>query len=171
MSAKMIRRVDELGRIVIPKEIRRTMRINVGDELEIGVDNECLILKKYSQFENYLSSCKCVVKMIVEYIKGAEALVVNADEIVASYGGTKKVGMKPSTALSKLIIGKSSVVLPINFELFDGINDEGKIAVEPVVVYGDGVGAVVVISKDGFDENQLAYIRFATAVLTSLIAY
>lgn len=171
MTAKIIRRVDELGRIVIPKEIRRTMRINVGDELEIGVENECLILKKYSQFENYKSSCKSIVKMIAEYIKGCDALVVNANEVIASSGGNKKEGMRPSTALARLIVGKSSVVIPVNFELFDGVNDEGKVAIEPVTVYGDGVGAVVVISENGFDENQLAYIRFATAVLTSLIAY
>ena len=46
-STGVVRRVDELGRIVIPIELRRTLDIEVGDPLEIFVDGEQLILKKY----------------------------------------------------------------------------------------------------------------------------
>ena len=48
----IIRRIDELGRIVIPKEIRKNLRIKNGDNLEILVDGENITLKKYSQIEN-----------------------------------------------------------------------------------------------------------------------
>ena len=48
MSTGIIRRIDELGRIVIPKEIRKSLRIRVGENLEISVDGESIILKKFS---------------------------------------------------------------------------------------------------------------------------
>jgi transcriptional pleiotropic regulator of transition state genes len=47
-STGIVRRVDELGRIVIPKELRRTMNIEVGDPLEIYTEGEQIILKKYA---------------------------------------------------------------------------------------------------------------------------
>ena len=49
----IVRRIDELGRVVIPKEIRRTLRIKEGDPLEIFTDRDELMLKKYSQLIKY----------------------------------------------------------------------------------------------------------------------
>ena len=49
----MVRRIDDLGRVVIPKEIRRTLRIGEGDLLEFLIDREIMILKKYSPAESY----------------------------------------------------------------------------------------------------------------------
>lgn len=48
----IVRRIDDLGRIVIPKEIRRTMRINEGDPFELFLDNGCVVFKKYNAVEN-----------------------------------------------------------------------------------------------------------------------
>ena len=48
----IIRRIDELGRIVIPKEIRKNLRIKNGESLEIYLENDSIILKKYSQIES-----------------------------------------------------------------------------------------------------------------------
>ena len=48
----VVRRIDDLGRIVIPKELRRTMRIREGDSLEIFIDGEKIMLKKYSPVQN-----------------------------------------------------------------------------------------------------------------------
>lgn len=47
-STGIVRKVDELGRIVLPKELRRTMNIDVRDPMEIYVDGDCIILKKYN---------------------------------------------------------------------------------------------------------------------------
>ena len=48
----IIRRVDDLGRIVIPKEIRQTLHIKEGDPMEIYVDDGCVIFKRYSYFDS-----------------------------------------------------------------------------------------------------------------------
>ena len=52
----IVRRIDELGRVVIPKEIRKTLRIKEGDPLEIYTDKENLVIKKYSKDINLLTS-------------------------------------------------------------------------------------------------------------------
>lgn len=73
----IVRRVDELGRIVIPKELRRVMGINVGDSLEIFTDNNNIILKKYSPFCIFCGSSeavlsyngKCICSKCLENIK------------------------------------------------------------------------------------------------------
>lgn len=51
-STGIVRRTDELGRIVIPKEIRRTLQIREGDPLEMFVDGENIVVKKYYDPEN-----------------------------------------------------------------------------------------------------------------------
>ena len=48
LTTGITRRIDELGRVVIPKEIRRTMRLREGEEMEIFVEDNSLVLKKYS---------------------------------------------------------------------------------------------------------------------------
>lgn len=52
----IIRKVDELGRIVIPKELRKSMSISEGDPLEIFTDNDTIILKKYEPFCTFCGS-------------------------------------------------------------------------------------------------------------------
>ena len=82
----IIRRIDELGRIVIPKELRKNLRIKNGDNLEILVDGENITLKKYSQIENlesianmYAESFYQVLKynvIVVPYSSLVESLIV-----------------------------------------------------------------------------------------------
>ena len=54
VTTGIVRRIDELGRIVIPKEIRKNLRIKNGDNIEILVEGDSITLRKYSQIENAL---------------------------------------------------------------------------------------------------------------------
>ena len=63
-STGVVRRIDDLGRIVIPKEIRRTLRIKEGDNLEVFVDNEDIVLKKYSMMNKINDLAKAIKKQI-----------------------------------------------------------------------------------------------------------
>lgn len=65
----MVRRVDNLGRVVIPKEIRRTLRIGEGDLLEFLIDREIMILKKYSPAESNLSESLEAVRIMKKALK------------------------------------------------------------------------------------------------------
>ena len=86
----IVRRIDELGRVVIPKEIRRTLRIREGDPLEIYTDRDGeVILKKYSPIGEMSSFAKDYTESIFRSL-GHIACIVDRDQVVAVSGVNKK---------------------------------------------------------------------------------
>ena len=172
MNGTITRRIDELGRIVIPKELRRTLRIKEGDELEILPQGESLVLKKYSPFYDMMYAADGVANMIGEYV-GGEVYIMAGEGIVSSFGkGKSPRGSKPTESLLKVMSTRSSVVidaLEIG-AIFEGQSEkEGYLIAEPILVNGDLLGTVLVVSKTRLDENKLGYIRFATAILGAVV--
>ena len=86
----IVRRIDDLGRVVIPKEIRRTLRIREGDPLEIFTDREGeIILKKYSPIGELSSFAKQYAESLSQTM-GCLVCVCDTDQIVAAAGNGKK---------------------------------------------------------------------------------
>ena len=86
----IVRSIDDLGRVVIPKEIRRTMRIREGDPLEIYTDREGeVIRKKYSPINDLGEFAKEYVESLYETI-GAPAFISDRDEMISVAGLSKK---------------------------------------------------------------------------------
>ena len=84
----IIRRIDDLGRIVVPKELRKTLRIKNGDSLEIFVDNEDIILKKYSPMESIEEAAAKYVESFNQVIKHS-VIVTDKDRVIAASGSLK----------------------------------------------------------------------------------
>ncbi|WP_027964452.1 stage V sporulation protein T [Halalkalibacillus halophilus] len=147
----IVRRIDDLGRVVIPKEIRRTLRIREGDPLEIFVDREGeVILKKYSPI-NELSEFALEYAQSLFDATGHKVLISDRDAYVAVAGGSKKeylqkqVGSMIEEAMSSR---KSKVERnPYKLELVDGKEDElNAFIIQPIVSNGDPVGCIVMFS-------------------------
>ena len=86
----IVRRIDDLGRVVIPKEIRRTLRIREGDPLEIFVDRDGeVILKKYSPINEFGAFAKEYGEALYDSL-GSAVLICDRDEIIVVAGGSKK---------------------------------------------------------------------------------
>ena len=85
----VIRRIDELGRIVIPKEIRKNLRIKNGDSLEIFLESDNIILKKYSQLETIENVSVDYVEAFNTIIKH-NIIVTDRDKVIAVSGPLKK---------------------------------------------------------------------------------
>lgn len=86
----IVRRIDDLGRVVIPKEIRRTLRIREGDPLEIFVDRDGeVILKKYSPIGELGDFAKEYADSLAEST-GHIAIIADRDVIIAVAGASKK---------------------------------------------------------------------------------
>src|SRR3712207_8436725 len=95
----IVRRIDDLGRVVIPKEIRRTLRIREGDPLEIFTDRDGgVILKKYSPIEELSNFSKEYAEALQNTI-GNIILICDKDNIISVSGATKKEDRK-STRLN-----------------------------------------------------------------------
>jgi len=163
----IVRRIDDLGRVVIPKEIRRTLRIREGDPLEIFTDREGeIILKKYSPIGELGTFAKEYAESLAKN-SGHITCVVDKDQIIAVAGGAKKELMEKhiSTALEKTINNRVVIqasrgdtnFVPILEEEDEGIYSNELIA--PIISEGDVLGAVVFLSPDkkmGEVEDKLA---------------
>ena len=108
----IVRRIDDLGRIVIPKEIRRTLRIKEGDPLEIFTDREGeVILKKYSQVGE-LGKFAAEFAESLAQTSGHGVCITDRDQIVAAAGCMKKeyIGKTISDVLENMINERESIL-------------------------------------------------------------
>ena len=88
-TSGIIRRIDELGRIVIPKEIRKSLRIKNGDSLEILVEGDNITLRKYSQVENLENIANLYAESFNQVLK-YNVIITDTDKVVALAGNLKK---------------------------------------------------------------------------------
>jgi AbrB family transcriptional regulator (stage V sporulation protein T) len=150
----IVRRIDDLGRVVIPKEIRRTLRIREGDPLEIFVDRDGeVILKKYSPISELGDFAKEYAEALFDSL-GNPILICDRDTYIALAGGSKKdyLNKNISDIVEKTMEERNSVLVtqPSDFALIEG-NDEtfSSYTIGPIIANGDPIGAVIIISKEG----------------------
>ena len=153
----VVRRIDDLGRVVIPKEIRKTLRIKEGDPLEIFTDREGqVILKKYSPIGE-LSEFAIGYAETLSKTTGHIACITDKDTIIAVSGGSKKEFLEQdvSQELEQLMEDKevytssenSNEAMPIT----KNDNNQRKYnsqVVYPIVSNGDTIGTVILLAKD-----------------------
>ncbi len=143
----IVRRIDDLGRVVIPKEIRRTMRIREGDPLEIYTDREGeVIFKKYSPIGE-LTSFAAQYAETLQKTSGMAIVITDRDAVIASAGVSKKEYMerKISEELEDLMESRSLYVYRAGHERIRVTEDGGSHYVScamPILAEGDIVGAV-----------------------------
>ena len=149
----IVRRIDDLGRVVIPKEIRRTMRIREGDPLEIYTSNDGeVIFKKYYPI-NELAEGAAQAAEVISKLGGAPAVIFDRDHVVAVSGVQKKEysERRISPALEDLLENRKSFAYTAEsthrLTPIEGI-DKNALAVFPIISSGDITGAVA------FIENQ-----------------
>ena len=142
----IVRRIDDLGRIVIPKEIRRTLRIREADPLEIYTDREGeIIIKKYSTIGEMGTFAK--------QVSGHIALITDRDQFIAVSGGMKNLlGKSISRELEEKIDHRESVVATKGDRNFIQVSLEGDDfsheAISPIICEGDVIGSVILVEMD-----------------------
>lgn len=151
----IVRRIDELGRVVIPKEIRRTLRIREGDPLELFTDRDELMLKKYSPIASVERFSEGTAKSLHEQ-SGLLAAVSDADNVLHAFGTGRRalVGKPVSDELTELMASRRSYLaslaeggslLPV---VRDGEFSCTAQVVVPIVSGGDCLGAVILLASE-----------------------
>jgi AbrB family transcriptional regulator (stage V sporulation protein T) len=149
----IVRRIDDLGRVVIPKEIRRTLRIREGDPLEIFVDRDGeVILKKYSPISELGDFAKEFAESLSEST-GHIAMISDRDTFITVAGASKKEYMDKAIGnVLEACMENRKIVMennPGTYELFRDISEPiSSFVVAPIVAGGDPIGTVVLLSKD-----------------------
>lgn len=160
----IIRRIDDLGRIVIPKELRKTLRIKNGESLEIFVEGDDIILKKYSPMESIEDAAVKYVDSFSKVIKHS-VIVTDKDRVIAASGSLKKryLGKQISEFTERGIERRDSFVerQKKTFSFVDGVEDFGYYSFSSIISDGDTIGSVIIISIDNpimESEEKLASI-------------
>ena len=174
----VVRRIDDLGRIVIPKEIRRTLRIKEGDPIEIFTDKEGeVILKKYSPIGE-LSEFATGYAETLAKTTGHIACITDKDSVIAVSGGSKKEYLEKaiSPELEKLIENKEVYTSRDNNEKALPItqNDTkdrryNSQVIYPIISDGDVIGSVILLSKEEntkMGDTELKVVQSAAGFLS-----
>jgi len=163
----IVRRIDDLGRVVVPKEIRRTLHIREGDPLEIFTDREGeIILKKYSP----IGELGAFAKQYAEALSGSTGhtiSITDRDQHIAVAGSAKKelMGKAISKQLEDMISQRTSHSAVLDDKSFisvlaDGTESFAVQVIYPIITEGDAIGSVIITSKDkvkmGEVEEKLA---------------
>lgn len=169
----VVRRIDDLGRIVIPKEIRKTLRIKDGESLEIFLDTDNIILKKYSPLDNLSEFYKDYVDSIHSSI-GENILIMDRDNIVAFAGDLKKKYFEKSISrdLEEMMQKRTNIVEKDLKEitLSNNLTEIASYAISPIIVNGDVIGAVMILLKNKkIDEFEEKTITIAAKFLSKYI--
>ena len=172
----IVRRIDDLGRIVIPKEIRRTLRIREGDPLEIFTDREGeIILKKYSPIGELGSFAKEYAESLAQSA-GHITCIVDKDQIIAVSGGSRKEFMEKhiSDELEQVLNTRNTHIATRNDSDFVPIVDDenghndiySAELIVPIICEGDVLGAIIMLGNKSMGEVEGKLAQTAAGFLS-----
>lgn len=168
MTTGIIRRIDELGRIVIPKEIRKKLRIDNGESLEILIEDDNIILKKYSPVESLNDVVNKYVDIFSQVIK-CNIIVVDRKKVIGVSSNIKKQYQeKDITEFTLRSIDRRDNFVERQKKEFNFVEqqtDSGYYSFSSIVNNGDAIGAVIILST----EYQLSEIDEKIAVILARI--
>ena len=162
----IVRRIDDLGRVVIPKEIRRVLRIREGDPLEIFTDKDGeVVFKKYSQVGE-LSEFAISYAEAIQKVSGHPAAIIDKDSVIAVSGVPKKelVEKSISPRIEEFLADRMTYGYTEDEEesiqLLDSTDKYVVSLLCPVVIQGEAIGGVVIFGEEavqlGDTEEKIA---------------
>lgn len=154
----VVRRIDELGRIVIPKEVRKTLRIREGENLEIFIDDkQNIVLKKYSLMNRIEDFAQNFTDSMYSFLKH-NIIITDNDTIIAVSGKLKKKYLNKSISsyLEKVLFKREQVLENRNkkINLIDEEEIEGTYALSSVICNGDVAGLIIIFDDDALIDGN-----------------
>ena len=170
----IVRRIDDLGRVVVPKEIRRTLRIREGDPLEIFTDKEGeIILKKYSPIGELSAIAKQYAESLSQML-GCLAGICDMDQVVAAAGNGKKelqdedITRELGEFLKERKTRNAKAGEKKYVPVVSKTEPYSQEVISPILCAGDVIGAVLLLNvdqKDLFEEREICLAEYTAKVL------
>jgi len=160
------RKIDELGRIVIPKEIRKNLGIRDGETLEIFTSEDSIILKKYFEVRKYedLSNKLCE---LIKNIYNIDLVITDREKVITSSNKDIVENSKLNNKFLELIDNREMFISrdlsTINF----GVDISGYFTVIPIIASSDSLGLVILISETTIDYSSLG--KFIAKIIADKI--
>lgn len=147
----IIRRIDDLGRIVVPKEIRKSLRISENENMEIYISSDNnIVLKKYSLLKRIEDFAQKFIDSMNEFIKH-NIIITDKNEIIAITTKLKKEYLKKtiSSNLQDSMIRRVNLLEKYSkeFEIIDNKKEKGTYAISTILANSDVVGLIMIFSE------------------------
>lgn len=146
ITSGITRKIDELGRIVLPKEIRKSLNINTGDDFQITIENNKIVLNKFEKLKNIETEILKIIRSFILVYPYKIYFIIGNEEI------TTKESIIQNLAR---IIQDRKIFYQENIEkiqLFENKIEEGRIVVNPLVINSDLLGTIVLIGNDKIND-------------------
>lgn len=167
-STGIVRRIDDLGRIVIPKEIRKTLKIKENESLEVFINNDEIILKKFSNmnemekvFNDYIS--------ILKDITGNNVIVTDRNKIVACPDNKKGelLGREISEYLDDMLESRNSILSNDmrGINIIDNVQINNNYYIIPMIVNSDVIGLIIMLSSKEISESDKLSLEIVNKIL------
>ena len=157
----VIRRIDELGRIVIPKEIRRNLGIRDGENIEIFTDENSIILKKHSRLANaqeIIENIGDLTNSVMNY----SVIVTDREKVILALGNDVKElnNKRISKDLIDLIDQRESKLdnQELNI-LFNDYEKKGYFAICPIISSNDSIGLIIIYNRNKLNNDEIKYSK------------
>ena len=160
------RKIDELGRIVIPKEIRKNLGIRDGETLEIFTNEDSIILKKYFEVRKYedLSGKLCE---LIKNIYNIDLVITDREKVITSSNKEIVENTKLNNKFLELIDNREMLISKELSTINFGIDVSGYFTVIPIIASSDSLGLVILISENAIDYSSLG--KFIAKIIADKI--
>ena len=169
-STGVIRRIDELGRIVIPKEIRKNLRIKDGENLEIFVnDSGEITLKKHSILDKFKELSNTIVNTL--NIFNDEIMITDTSTIISYSGKSKNEYLNQNVNIEffKLLENIKKYIEEKNIINITNIDIKKSYIIEPLILNGDLIGSLILLSNNSITKEKEKLVDFASKILINYI--
>ena len=164
-STGVVRRIDELGRIVIPKEIRRNLGIRDGENIEIFTDNDSIILKKYYRMSTNTDLATTLSELIYNTFND-KVIITDREKVIASSGLNMDLVGNVLTEEYLNIIEEREIKTKENTSLKIGeYTINGNIVFIPIISLNDSIGLIIMIS-DSQVKDEIAIGKLASSIFS-----
>ena len=160
----IVRKIDELGRIVIPKEIRKSLNIRNGEDVEIFVESNKIVLKKYEKLLNIAEKAQMYIdsfSKLLEY----NIIVVDYNKIIAS-SNKSLVNKKYNEKIYTYFESRQNSVY--EGQIVD--NNVYKAYMSPIIVDADLLGEIIVYGEKEVGDKEKLLANVINILLSSLIS-
>jgi len=169
----IVRRIDELGRVVIPKEIRRTLRLKESDPLEIFTERDMLCFKKYSPITSIADFAEGICATLNDFT-GRLALVTDGDVVLCAKGQRAKeyIGERIVKEVYDILAARRAVYLDGATEentrrlTMNGEKPFDNLFIAPSVSGGDMIGGVILCGGERFTDVETVLVRSCADILS-----
>jgi len=168
----MVRRVDGLGRIVIPKEIRKVLKIKENEQVEINVHDDKIVLNRYSELDEYDISLEKLIEAVKD-IYDKDILITNLNSFVLTSNSYKNlIGLEISPYLNDILETRKDIFenSVCSLSLNETIDDiETSYLIKTIIKNGDTIGLLVFLSDKTIENSDLKVFELVNSFLDKYI--